>query len=337
MRYVIGSYTTAGGPGLALATGDTPTQPLSVTVADPGPVNPSWVALGSSDVVYTVSEVDDGTVSAWRFAGDSWVPVGQSQSSGGSAPCHAVVYTSGSGRRWLVVANYGSGEVAALPIAADESLGPASSIVRWDGSGPNQERQLAPHAHQVVVDPSGRWLWVCDLGSDSVKTLELDAESGQLQVRGSAAFPAGSGPRHLAVVSSDTVVVVGELSREVFICDVEATDGAVALRSTVSIDMEIDGTDYPSAVVPAPDGRTVYVTSRGSDQVWVIDVDTHEVRRRLPSGGAWPRAACLSREDDNLLLVTCERSGYVSAVDLTGHREPQMLWQCPGVSDIHPF
>ena len=58
------------------------------------------------------------------------------QSSGGAGPCHVVVDRSG---KCILVANYGSGRVACLPIDDDGRLGAATSIMRPCGV----ERQSA--------------------------------------------------------------------------------------------------------------------------------------------------------------------------------------------------
>ena len=52
------------------------------------------------------------------------------QSSVGSGPCHLTVDRTGKN---VLVANYGSGSVACLPIHADGSLGAASSFIQHEG------------------------------------------------------------------------------------------------------------------------------------------------------------------------------------------------------------
>src|SRR5207344_1936053 len=92
-------------------------------------------------VVYALSEVADGeggagSVTAFAFDADAvrLEPLG-SVSSGGAAPAHLCVDPSG---RCVLVANYGGGSVAVLPIQADGGLGAASDLRQssLDGAPP---------------------------------------------------------------------------------------------------------------------------------------------------------------------------------------------------------
>lgn len=61
--------------------------------------------------------------------------------------------------------------------------------------GPKQQ-QDAPHPHQVILDPTGSFLLVPDLGADQVRVYAIDHHSGRLKACPSLNFTAGSGPRH---------------------------------------------------------------------------------------------------------------------------------------------
>ena len=125
---LIGSYTATGGgngTGISLVdagpTGALP-SPRTVAVLD----DPSFLAV-SGDRVYAVSEVADGSVSAFRYAGGTlehrW-----DADAGGDAPCHVRVDPSGA----LVVANYVSGTVTAVSLEAAESH--AASVTGSDAA-----------------------------------------------------------------------------------------------------------------------------------------------------------------------------------------------------------
>ena len=72
----------------------------------------------------------------------------------GTGPCHLVLDKE---RRNLLVANYGSGSVAVLPVAMDGRLGEASDVKQHTGHSVNPRRQEGPHAHCVTFDPAGRF------------------------------------------------------------------------------------------------------------------------------------------------------------------------------------
>ena len=89
---------------------------------------------------------------------------------------YVVVDTTG---RNILVANYGGGSVAALPLAADGTLRPASAFVQHTGSGPDPKRQTAPRAHSITLDPGNRFAYAADLGIDKVLIYRFDADRGR--------------------------------------------------------------------------------------------------------------------------------------------------------------
>lgn len=62
--------------------------------------------------------------------------------------------------------------------------------------GPVASRQEAPHPHGVVVDPTGRFVLVPDLGADLVRVFQINLSTGLLEQLEPLAVNPGSGPRH---------------------------------------------------------------------------------------------------------------------------------------------
>jgi 6-phosphogluconolactonase len=290
-----------GGYGPALGAVDLGPEgfgaPVEVAVAEA----PSFVVVsGDARFVYAALETV-GQVGAWAVADErEWRPLGQ-QPTGGNAPCHLALSPDG---RWLVTANYTSGSVSVHPVASDGSLGGRTDLVHHRGTpGPVADRQDGPHAHQVVFVVGG--LLVCDLGLDAVIGYRL--EDGRLNEVARSAMPAGTGPRHLAVVG-DTAYVVGELSSTVTVCGVaglEMSPGeTVSLRSP-----NAQGQNLAAEVVLA--GEQVLGSNRGDDTLTVLVRDGNSLRRHGigPSGGSWPRWMGLV---DDSLLVANERSHGVA-------------------------
>ena len=69
----------------------------------------------------------------------------------------------------------------------DGRLGPAIGFVQHTGAGADPKRQKGPHAHMIDSDPSGRLVLAADLGLDKVLLYRLDAKTGALDSRRSAA------------------------------------------------------------------------------------------------------------------------------------------------------
>ena len=80
----------------------------------------------------------------------------------------------------VVVANYSTGSVAALPVQDDGSLGEATTFVQHSGSSVDPQRQKGPNAHSIVISPDNRFALAADLGIDKVLIYRLNPDSAGL-------------------------------------------------------------------------------------------------------------------------------------------------------------
>ncbi|HYH11807.1 MAG TPA: lactonase family protein [Thermomicrobiales bacterium] len=273
-----------------------------------GLTNPTFLATSADErFVYAVCESQGGAVAAFsRDAATGLLTELNRQSSGGDGPCHVSVDLSGG---YALVANYGSGSVAALPINEDGSLGEPSSVVQHEGSSVNPDRQEGPHAHMIVPSPDGRFVLANDLGTDEVVTYTLDTESGQLERRSAMKTHPGAGPRHLAFSPDGrSVYVINELDSTLTACDYNPETGALTARETITALPEgYDGESYCAHVVVSEDGRFVYGSNRGHDSivVWAVDQQTGElsVAGHTSTEGSFPRNFTLDRNGSRLLVA----------------------------------
>lgn len=109
-----------------------------------------------------------------------------------------VLYGGEDGKGFIANAHYESAKVSTykLPLNNGQPLQVLNYTL--DGPGADPGRQEAPHPHQVLVDPTGDFLLVPDLGSDKIHINKIDKESGKLTQCPSAATLYGAGPRHAA-------------------------------------------------------------------------------------------------------------------------------------------
>ncbi len=99
--------------------------------------------------------------------------------------------------RFLVIANYGTGAVAVMPVGEDGRLQPVSQLVQLQGTpGPNPKEQASSHPHAVIFDPSGQFVVVPDKGFD--RTFFFRFHDGRLTPteQGFVASAPGAAPRH---------------------------------------------------------------------------------------------------------------------------------------------
>ncbi|MGW1219840.1 lactonase family protein, partial [Streptomyces californicus] len=223
-RAFVGSFTSAGGLGITAAAVDRDTGALTVLGSTDAVPDPSFLAIGARDgetVLYAVGESAPGVAAAFSADGDVPALLGSVQAVGGDGPTHLALAAN-----HLVTANYTSGSVTALPVLDDGALGPASDVLRYEGSGPDPDRQEGPHAHQVLADPSGTWVVGVDLGTDAVRVCALDPATGSLTLHGETALRPGTGPRHLAFHPSGSLAyVLGELEPVLTVCRWDAAAG----------------------------------------------------------------------------------------------------------------
>jgi len=319
----VGTYTDGGRrDGIYLVHMDPRSGELKQVGSVDAGANPSFLALHPNGrVLYAVNEVEKyngkatGAVSSFAIARDTGAltRLGE-QPSEGAAPCYVSVDRSG---RVVLVANYVGGSVALLPIQTDGALAPAASVVHHTGSGPNADRQSAPHAHCILADPSNRFALAADLGADRVFVYRLDAEVNKLRhvEGGDAVMRAGAGPRHIAFHPTlPLVFVTNELDSTVATLRFDAERGKLSVidtRSTLSPGPT--GTNYPADIHIASSGRTLYVSNRGHNSIAVFSVAaTGELTldQVVSTEGDWPRNFNLD-PTGRWLLVANQKSNSI--------------------------
>ncbi|MEV6950673.1 lactonase family protein [Streptomyces sp. NPDC051183] len=314
-RAWIGSFTSGGGRGVTTAAVDPLTGALTVLTANESLADPSYLAHDPrTGVLYAVSETEEGAVGAFRPTEDGLAALGPAVRVGGSGPTHLSLTGSG-----LLAANYTSGSVSSLPLAADGTIAGPASVLAHQGSGPDADRQERPHAHQVLPDPSGRWVLSVDLGTDSVRVCASDPATGSLRVHAEIALRAGTGPRHLAFhPGGEVVYVLHELEPQLTVCRWNAGSGQLEPVGEVPIAPRVtpDGVRaYPSAIVASPDGRFVWAAVRGTDVIATFSLadgtEKPQLTGTVPGGGDWPRDLAADPSGRRLYAAN-ERSGDVT-------------------------
>ena len=322
----VGTYTDGSSRGIYRfafdpETGATGTPSLAVETK-----NPSFLALHPTGrFLYAVGELPSsegggsGVVSAFSIdPGTGDLRLINQQSSEGAGPCHLVVDKAG---RNVLVANYGGGTVAVLPVSEDGSLKPASSIRAHQGSGPNASRQAKPHAHGIYLDAAERFAFSPDLGTDRVFVYRFDASKGTLEPHGAAAVDPGSGPRHLAFHPSGRYAyAINELVSTVTAFAYDAEQGALApLQTVTTLPDGFSGTNSTAEVEVSPDGRILYGSNRGHDSLAAFRIDASSGRLtpagHVPVGGKTPRHFAID-PSGRWLLAGHQGSGTIAVLRL---------------------
>ncbi len=190
------------------------------------------------------------------------------QSARGAASCYLQLDATG---KTVLVANYSTGSVAALPVRADGSLGEANSFMQHVGSSVDPARQTGPFAHSIIVSPDNRFAYAADLGLDQILGYRLDAETAGLSPNEQpfVRTPAGAGPRHLTFhPNGKHLYAINELENSVTLFDQLADSGMLIERQTIStLPEDFDDTSHCADLKITPNGRFLYGTNRGHDSI----------------------------------------------------------------------
>jgi 6-phosphogluconolactonase len=299
--------------------------PLGLQVETP---SPSFLTFGrGGGVLYAVNELSNfkgesaGSVSSFAVnaASGALTPINV-ESSRGADPCFLQCDATG---RFLAAANYTGGTFAIFPVGADGRLGPAATVTGGQGSGPDSARQKGPHAHQVVFDPSNRYLLEVDLGIDRVLVYRFDPATGQVTPNDppSVHLAPGSGPRHLVFAPDGRhVFVIAEMASTITTLAWDGATGVLRPLGTVStLPAGYKGQSSTAEIAIHPNGRFLYGSNRGDDSIVVFSVDaagTLTFVEREPTRGRTPRHFTLD-PSGRWLIAANQNSGTLAvfAVD----------------------
>ncbi|MCS6863066.1 MAG: lactonase family protein, partial [Abditibacteriales bacterium] len=286
----VGTYTGTKSKGIYVFEMDYTSGAVSPARLAGEAIHPSFLAIHPNGrFLYAVGEVSDfagkksGGVSAFAIdASTGHLTLLNQQSSGGAGPCHLVVDNAGKN---VLVANYGGGSVAVLPIQADGTLREASCFIQHTGKSVNPQRQEAPHAHSINLDAANRFAFVADLGLDKVLIYRFDAAKGTLTPNDppAATVAPGAGPRHFAFHPSGRYAyVINEMGNTVTAFHYDAQKGILTEIQTLStLPQGYTDVSHTAEVQVHPSGKFLYGSNRGHDSIAIYSIDQNTGRLSL--------------------------------------------------------
>ena len=320
--FFVGTYTSAtnGSEGVYACRIEHGTGAMSIVGHGPKIENPSFVAIDDRKKrLYAVSEVGEGSVSAFRFDPQTGaLALLNRQPSKGSDPCHVALDPKG---RYLLAANYSSGTVARFPVLPDGTLGAPESD-QHTGSGPNKERQEKPHAHSFTPDTAGKLAYACDLGTDKIYAYRADRGKLEIADPPSVSVTPGAGPRHFAWHPKGRFAyVVNELEMSVTTLAYDKITGRLTpLDSVTTLPRPKLDTDSCADIHLSPGGKFLYASNRGHDSLAIFSVDGKSGKLvplgHEPTQGKTPRNFALTPSGDMLIAANQNSDSLVAfAVD----------------------
>jgi 6-phosphogluconolactonase len=255
-------------PSVSVYRFDPATGALTLSSSAPAGVAPSYIAVTpSKKYAYVTDEDSASKVYAYRIGAAGALEPINSVATGGMGTAHIAVSPDG---KWIVAANYDSDSVSVLAINADGSVGARSD-----------DRPGCPSAHNVLFDPSGKFLLIACKSDPAMgttpakapaKILQYGFAAGKLAPATPAEVTFGADPRHLAFDASHKhVYVMTEASSLLYWFDYDAASGKISNPQMVAT-VDAGGNSAAGGHV-ALNGNFLYVSARQDNSLAVFSLD----------------------------------------------------------------
>ncbi|KAF6843329.1 6-phosphogluconolactonase-like protein 4 [Colletotrichum musicola] len=306
----------------------------NVSGADAGAA--SWMAFKEPNLIYAVDENSNFTRLFKYDASANKIEY----VTNGTGALGVVSLAFNADKTRLVGTSYSEGKIDIWDITSEKEMKLVKQLQSNDTLGPNAERQDANRAHQAILDPSGRFFAVSDLGSDTVLIVDSKDDAYEIVTRNKVPA-AGCGPRHgvwypAKAKQATHFILACELTNQLQVFSVSYDGTGVAFTRTQ--ELSTYGAAFPPAnvttaaageVIVSGDGKDVYVSNRltGNDTDSIAHFKVKQVAGQggspckpapggieleffesLSSGGAVPRMFSLST-DEKILFSTNQNAG----------------------------
>jgi 6-phosphogluconolactonase len=220
---------------------------------------------------------------------------------------------------------YDDSTVVQYPLSADGSIEEASDVHVLTGRGVDPtdspqgggHAQASPHAHQVVVDPSGKFLTMCEKAGGRIYAYRLGGP--KLVLASMYQCPEGAGPRHIAFdKNTSRAFVTCEFSSELWAFDFDTETGVFKFIDRQSTLSGFTGRNEPATVQVLPNGKFVYMNNRGEDTIVCFSVSADGHLKKVAHTAVSPcptdpanATRCMTLSPDGSFLMVPDRPADV--------------------------
>lgn len=323
---------------------------------------PSWMLFKEPNLLYAVDENSNAT----RLF--DYTPSNNSLSSEpvsvGNGSAGVVSLSFNKDKTILLGGSYSDGQVDVWNVSSpDGSLQLMKQIPLVGTLGPDQ---TSHRAHQVVMDPTGQFFAVPDLGGDAIHIINASS----WEISNVVYVEAGAGPRHGAYIGGNSstaathYVVVCELKNLIILWEVDMTGGNLNLTNPQTL--STFGDDFPpqnatsaaaGELIAASNNKDIYVTNRLTGNGNFTDNISHFVLEngklsfadQVSTDGINPRQLSFSMDESIIFGVNqggntglyafkrCSKQGTLTLASSVGNTEaaiagtlgPQFVQEIP--------
>lgn len=164
--------------------------------------NPSWLTLDANHgTLYCLDEgleVTNGSLTSFTIS-PSGILTKVHREDTINGPVSGVIYGNPAKQRAIALAHYVGSAISTWNIDVNNT---GTFDLNQDitftlpAPGPNPVRQDSPHEHEAILDPTGQYILVPDLGADLVRIFSIDPKTNHLTPSTPLKVLPGSGPRH---------------------------------------------------------------------------------------------------------------------------------------------
>ncbi|WPH00863.1 putative isomerase YbhE [Acrodontium crateriforme] len=294
--------------------------------------NPSWLTADlDRGLLYCLNEglnTVNGSLSSFTVNTDGSLKLVQDTKSI-NGPVSGALYGSASGPRGIALAHYGGSAVSTWVL---KNNGAFTLNQHFDYTlshpGAVPDRQDAPHEHEAIVDPTGQYILVPDLGADLIRVFSYDQKTLKLKTLDPLKVKPGTGPRHAAfwqpTSSGKTYFyLVAELAATVTGYSVEYLSNGKGLNFTQIYSSPTYGDklkqppgNAPAEITVSPDNRFIVISNR-NDTYFTLpngkksdSISTFQFQndgklsfvQLAPAGGSFPRHFSINKACDLIVI-----------------------------------
>lgn len=316
-KLFVGGFTVAGDKGMSVFEFNKRSGDLKLISKSDVGQNPSYFCYSSDkSLMYILNEVMNfngvfgGGLTTFRYddkksrfekLNEILIPHG--------GPCY-ISMSPDTG--FLFVANYPNGSVVVIKLDEDgipEKI--TDNILYRKGT-----RDIS-NAHMIEADPTGKRVYVTDLGQDRILIYNFDTISGKLELleNGIVSLPKGSGPRHFTFNAGGTkMYVINELGSKMMVFNVDG-QGRLELEQTLpTIRESYEENNYCADIHIGKSGEFLYGSNRGENTIVTYRVGDDgllTLAGHTSCGGNWPRNFVID-PSGKYLIVGNQKSDSIS-------------------------